>query len=77
MPGWRGIPSKQRREFRRRNHIARDLHSPKYGPRIKEPKKKHLVEELAERDLNDEMQEFLDKEAEYQFEHELGLAPKE
>ena len=70
MPGWRGIPSKQRREFRRRNHIARDLRTPKYGPRIKEPKKKHLIEELTETELDEELDS-------YELGKDMGLASKE
>jgi hypothetical protein len=62
MTGWRGVPAKQRREFRRRNHIARDLRSPKYGPRIKEDKKDHLIEELeiqeAEREARNPFDDF-------------------
>jgi hypothetical protein len=46
MTGWRAVPAKQRREFRRRNHIARDLRTPKYHQRIKEEKREHIIEEL-------------------------------
>lgn len=77
MPGWRSVPNKQRREFRRRNHIARDLHSGKYGPRIRESKRRHWIDEAIERDLDEEMQEYLDKEEEYWFDKEMGLASKE
>lgn len=68
MPGWRGIPSKQRRAFRRRNHIARDLRTPKYGPRIKESKRRYLIDHLHEQEAEDEMYHLL---------KELGLEAKE
>lgn len=68
MPGWRAVPPKERREFRRRNHIARDLHTSKYRARIKESKRRHLIDELHEQDAEEEL---------YEFEKEIGLAPKE
>lgn len=68
MPGWRGVPSKQRREFRRRNHIARDLRTPKYGPRIKESKRRHLINELHEQEADEEVYELL---------KDIGLGAKE
>lgn len=38
MPGMRSVPRKQRRNVRRQNHIARDLATPKYRPRVVERK---------------------------------------
>lgn len=38
--GMRSYGRKQRREMRRRNHVAKDLHSPKYRQRKKEGKRK-------------------------------------
>lgn len=46
MVGFKKIPEKQRRQFRRKNHIAKDLRSPKYAPRVVEPRK---VEDELER----------------------------
>ena len=48
--GMQSFELKQRREIRRRNHIALDLHSPKYRPRIKERK---MDEEQYEMDFSD------------------------
>lgn len=69
MTGWRAVPVKQRRAVRRRNHIARDLRTPKYGQRVKESNKHHLIDEI-------EVQE-MDDEAEYWLKHEIGLTTKE
>lgn len=68
MSGWRGVPPKQRRAFRRRNHVARDLYTPVYGPRIKEPKRNHLRDELEEKEMAEEA---------YDFVKSLGLTTKE
>jgi hypothetical protein len=38
MPGMKSYEPKQRREQRRRNHIARDLGTPKYRQRVKKNK---------------------------------------
>ena len=67
MSGLKGCPPKQRREVRRRNHIARDLRTPKYGPRIRESKKQHLIDELHRQEMEDE----------YHFYKDLGLASKQ
>jgi hypothetical protein len=40
MTGMRSFGRKQKREQRRRNHIAKDLHSPKYKQRVKQPKRR-------------------------------------
>lgn len=40
MTGMQSFGRKEKREQRRRNHIARDLHTPKYKQRIKQGKKK-------------------------------------
>lgn len=37
--GMNSYDSKQRRKIRRRNHVAKDLQTPKYRQRIKESKK--------------------------------------
>ena len=39
MTGMQSFGRKQKREQRRRNHIARDLNTPKYRQRVKESKK--------------------------------------
>ena len=67
MSGLQRYYGKQRREQRRRNHVARDLYTPKYGPRIRESKRQHLIDDLHRKDL----------EEDYHFFKETGLAPKE
>lgn len=68
MPGWRSVPNKDRREFRRRNHVARDLRTPKYGPRIRETKRQYLIDEIEAEEA--------EREA-YEFQKEIGLGSKE
>jgi hypothetical protein len=48
--GMKSFARKQRREQRRRNHIAKDLHSNKYRQRVqhKKPKNEPTVEEWDE-----------------------------
>ena len=89
MTGWRAVPAKQRRAFRRRNHFARDLYTPKYGPRVKEGKKNHLIEELKDKDIEEELKEVddmdfywennpVDEHGElYDLHKDLGLTSKE
>ena len=67
MSGLRSYGEKQRRQVRRRNHVARDLHTPKYGPRIKESNKHHQIDELHEKDAEEEL---------YWFMKELGFGEK-
>lgn len=43
------LPDKQRRSQRRKNHIAKDLRTPKYGQRRVEDKKK--IRDLTHREL--------------------------
>jgi hypothetical protein len=46
MPGMRSFSPKQRREQRRRNHIAKDLNTPKYRQRkVENKKRKPRIEE--------------------------------
>ena len=68
MSGMDRTTRKQRREVRRRNHVARDLYTPKYGPRIRETKRQHLIDELHEQEIEEELDEFLGK---------LGIGAKE
>lgn len=68
MPGLQRYGAKQRRAVRRRNHIARDLRTPKYGPRIRESKRQHLIDELHDEEAAMEA---------YEFEKGLGLVSKE
>lgn len=51
---------------KQRNPIAQDLGSAKYGPRIKEVKRCHLIDELHRREADDEY-----------WQYKLGMAPKE
>ena len=61
--GWRQTPYKQRREVRRRNHVARDLGDPKYHQRV-----------VPSRDADDDWKHEVD---DYFFEKEMGLTSKE
>lgn len=54
MPGMQSYDRKQRREQRRRNHVALDLGSPKYRQRVKESKKKKDKFDIKEFDLDEE-----------------------
>jgi hypothetical protein len=54
MVGWRGLPYKEIRAVRRKNHIARDLQGSKYHQRVIPDKKKNKHWEQEEDDLNDE-----------------------
>ena len=67
MSGLNSVERKQRRAQRRRNHIAKDLRTPKFGPRIKESKRQHLIDEIHQHEID----------AEYHFYKELGMAGKE
>jgi hypothetical protein len=42
--------------MRLRNVVAHDLGSPKYRQRIKEPKKRHLIDEIREKEVEEEIQ---------------------
>lgn len=74
MTGWRGVPAKQRRAVRRRNHIARDLRTPKYGPRIKESNKHRLIDEI---EVQEAELEARDAQDYYHLDQEMGLTSKE
>jgi hypothetical protein len=52
MTGMRSYIGKQRREQRRRNHVAKDLGTPKYRQRIKRDVKPY--EEWTQKDWLDE-----------------------
>ena len=67
MSGLNSYEQKQRRAQRRRNHIAKDLYTPKYGPRIRESKRQHLLDEIYDRELEDE----------YELYRRMGLTTKE
>ena len=68
MSGLNHFDGKQRRSVRRRNHIARDLRTPKYGPRIRELKRQHLIDEYHEQEVEEELAEFMGR---------LGFGEKE
>jgi len=74
MTGWRAVPAKQRRAFRRRNHIARDLYTPKFGPKIKEGKRNHLIDNIEEHEMEIEAKEAEDQ---YHLLKDMGLTSKE
>jgi hypothetical protein len=54
--------------MRRRNFLARELHEPRYGPRIVEEKRKHKLDEIHEREAEEELDDFL---------HKIGKVTKE
>ena len=68
MSGLNGYEGKQRKETRRRNHIAKDLRTPKYGPRIREVKRQHLIDEYHEKECEEDLAEFMGR---------LGIGAKE
>lgn len=68
MVGLKSLERKQRKEFRRRNHIARDLGDPKYAQKVKPVKKHHLIDELHEKECQEEL---------FEFYKDIGLASKE
>lgn len=51
----------------KRNPVARDLAGAKYGPRIRETKRQHMIDELHRQECDEE----------YWFWKELGLGNKE
>lgn len=67
MSGMKHYSPKERRSVRRRNHIARDLRTVKYGPRIRESKRQHIIDELHREEMEDD----------YHFFKELGFGDKE
>lgn len=79
MSGWRAVEVKQRREFRRRNHVAKDLYTPKYGPKIRESKKHHLIDELHEEECLEAVHDYVEEQddSDYWFFKGLGLSTKE
>lgn len=50
MAGLQSFGRKQKREQRRRNHIARDLHTPKYKQRVKQSEKRKVRRQIEEND---------------------------
>lgn len=60
---------------KRRNMIARDLYTPKYGPRIRDTNRRHMIDELKEQEAEDEADRYL--HGEYDYHKDLGLAGKE
>lgn len=66
--GMRGYNQKERRKVRMQNHVARDLNTPKYHQRIREVKKNHLIEELVQQELDEEL---------YDFRKDMGLTSRE
>jgi hypothetical protein len=61
--GLGALPDKQRREVRRRNHVAYDLGDRKYHQRV-----------IPSRDADDD---WMDEVDEYFFDKEMGLTSKE
>lgn len=64
MSGLNKVGEKQRRSVRRRNHIAKDLRTPKYDPRVIPSKRQHLIDEAHRREIDEE----------YAFYKKLGLS---
>jgi hypothetical protein len=50
MTGLNKFDDKRRREMRRKNHIALDLRTPKYKPRVVKPKNKDDYENWTNKD---------------------------
>ena len=73
MSGLNSYDDKRRKSQRRRNHIAKDLHTEKYGPRIRESKRQHMIDELHRKEMD--VSGF--DEEDYHFFKELGLGTKE
>lgn len=59
--------NKQRRQIRRRNFLARELHEPRYGPRIVPDKRRFLIDKIHEDEADDDLFEYFG----------IGKAPKE
>ena len=55
------------KRWKQRNPIARDLAGAKYGPRIRQTNRQHMVDELHRMEAEEE---------EYQFRKMMGLAGK-
>lgn len=66
MHGLKHYEPKQRRSVRRRNHLAKDLATPKYAPRVVEEKRTHKLDAIRKRDA----------EEEYHFYKTLGLSSR-
>lgn len=67
MKSTRYTGEKWRKAVRRRNFLAKDLHDPRYGPRVKEEKHRHMLDEVHRKEAEDE----------YAFFKRNGLTTKE
>lgn len=55
------------RLYARRNMIAKDLYTPKYGPRIRETNRRHMIDVLHEQEAEEDLFEAL----------KMGISSKE
>lgn len=67
MSGLNHYSEKQRKEIRRKNHVAKDLASTKYRNRIRESNRRTLIDQIHREEIDEE----------YQFFKEVGLVVKE
>ena len=58
------IHGKDRRVIRRRNFLAKELHEPRYGPRVVAEKRQHMLDELHEREAEEELLHYEEDENE-------------
>ena len=49
------IHGKERRVIRRRNFLAKELHESRYGPRVVQEKRQHMLDELHEKEAEEEL----------------------
>lgn len=54
--GMRSYVGKDKRKVRLRNHVAHDLGSPKYRQRIKEPKRRRLIDEIRQKEIEKDIE---------------------
>ena len=52
--------NKQRRQIRRRNFLAKELHEGRYGPRVVAEKRRHKLDEIAEEEAEEELDDLKD-----------------
>lgn len=54
------IHGKERREHRRRNFYAKELHEPRFGPRVVQEKRRHKLDQLHEQESEEQLDEYLE-----------------
>ncbi len=56
------IHGKNRREHRRRNCVAKELHDPKYSPKVVQSKRRRRLEEIHELESDEDLDSYLGEE---------------